>query len=135
MGLTSRSLQVLTIVMAIVATIAPLVWWNRMRGPRPIRWAGRMGLLLVGYALTTVAVLVSVNIAYGGLIVSWGDLLANPHAARHFARHGGGNWQHHVPRVPGTPVPCAPAAPGTSTPPCPTSCPQPRIGATPQPCP
>ena len=77
MLLTSTSLQILTVVLAVLATAAALLLWNRVRGPKAVRVASRVALLLGGYAATAVAVLISVNIAYGGLIVSWSDLFSN----------------------------------------------------------
>jgi hypothetical protein len=90
MLLTSTSLQILTVALAVLSTIAALLLWNRVRGPRPVRVASRMGLLLGGYAATAVAVLISVNIAYGGLIVSWSDLFSNVNPPMmHHMRHSG----------------------------------------------
>jgi hypothetical protein len=90
MQLTSTTLQVSTIVVAILATLAALLLWNRVRGPRPVRALARFGLLSSGYATTAVAVLISVNIAYGGLIVSVSDLFSdiNTIPGPHF-RHPG----------------------------------------------
>jgi hypothetical protein len=87
MRLTSPDTRDLSIAVAVLATIAVLALWNRVRGPRPVRVLTRFGLLLAGYAATAVAVLVSVNIAYGGLIVSLSDLFAdlNPPASHHHA--------------------------------------------------
>jgi hypothetical protein len=77
MVLTSTALQVATIGAAVAATLAALLLWNRVRGPRPVRALARFGLLTGGYAATAVAVLISVNIAYGGLIVSMSDLFSD----------------------------------------------------------
>jgi hypothetical protein len=92
MRLTSPTTQYLTIALAVLATVAVLLLWNRVRGPRAVRILSRIGLLLSGYAATAVAVLVSVNIAYGGLIVSVSDLFAdlNPPMNQHF-----GHMHHH----------------------------------------
>jgi len=101
-SLTSLSLRALTIVLAILATAATMLLWNRVAGPRVTRAASRLGLLLASYTFTMIAVLVSINIAYGGLISSWGGLFDNlrpgplhavdrggsPHAA------GGGGSPH-----------------------------------------
>lgn len=96
MLLTSTTLQVLTIALAVLATIAALLLWNRVRGPRAVRAASRAGLLLGGYAATAVAVLISVNIAYGGLIVSWSDLFSdvNPPTMTHTQHGGRGHGVH-----------------------------------------
>lgn len=91
MSLTGHAFQWLTIAIAVVCTIVVVVLWNRVRGPRSARIAGRVGMLLLGYLTTAVAVLVSVNIAYGGLVASWGDLFDNlqsPHTL---------NEHHHRP--------------------------------------
>jgi hypothetical protein len=77
MLLTDPALQYWSCVAAIIATLAVLMLWNRVQGPKPVRVLSRVGLLLAGYLSTAVAILVSVNIAYGGLIVSVSDLFAN----------------------------------------------------------
>jgi hypothetical protein len=88
MSLTGNTFQWLTIGTAIVITIAVIVLWNRIRGPRPVKLASRLVLLLAGYITTAVAILVSINIAYGGLIATWGDLFANLNPPP-------GNWHPH----------------------------------------
>lgn len=77
MQLTSPALQITTIAIAVAATLAVLLLWNRLPGPRPVRVGFRIILMAGSHAATAVAVLVSVNIAYGGLIVSMDDLFAN----------------------------------------------------------
>jgi hypothetical protein len=96
MLLTDPAVQYWSCVAAILATLAALVLWNRVRGPWAVRALSRLALLLGGYLTTAVAVLVSVNIAYGGLVVSVDDLFAdlNPPAGH----HGGGH--HHGPPAP-----------------------------------
>jgi hypothetical protein len=88
MLLTSTALQISTIVLAVLATIGVLLLWNRVRGPRAVRALSRVALLGGGYAAT--AVLISVNIAYGGLIVSVSDLFSNlnPPQGTHFGHTG-----------------------------------------------
>ena len=90
MLLTDPALQYWTCVAAILATIAVLALWNRVQGPAPVKVLSRVGLLLAGYLTTAVAILVSVNIAYGGLIVSMSDLFAdvNPPMGQ-FMHHNG----------------------------------------------
>lgn len=88
MSLTGSAFQWLTIGAAIVATIAVIGLWNRVGGPRPVKLAGRLALLLACYILAAVAILVSINISYGGLIATWGDLFANLNPAP-------GNWHPH----------------------------------------
>ena len=88
MQLTSSTLQFSTIAVAVLATCAAVLLWNRVRGPRPLRALSRVGLLAGSYAATALAVLISVNIAYGGLIVSVSDLFSDPDAVpAHHLRH------------------------------------------------
>ncbi len=77
MLLTDPAVQYWSCVIAILTTLAVLLLWNRVRGPRAVKGLARIGLLVGGYLATAVAVLVSVNIAYGGLIVSVSDLFAD----------------------------------------------------------
>ncbi|HEY1626211.1 MAG TPA: hypothetical protein VGG16_20695 [Streptosporangiaceae bacterium] len=88
MSLTGGTFQLLTICAAIVVTIAVILLWNRIRGPRPVRLVTRIALLATGYVTAAVAILVSINIAYGGLIATWGDLFANLNPPP-------GNWHPH----------------------------------------
>jgi hypothetical protein len=114
MLLTDPALQYWTCVAAILATIAVLTLWNRVQGPAFVKVLSRVGLLLVGYLTTAVAILVSVNITYGGLIVSMSDLFAdvNPPMGQ-FMRHDGckGNPAHHAVPAPVAemPPPCVPS--------------------------
>ena len=73
----SSSLQILTIVLAVVAAIATAFLWNRLRGPRPVRLLARASILVLGEALASLAILVWLNISNGGLVVTWQDLLGN----------------------------------------------------------
>ena len=77
MTLTSPAFRALTIAAAAGGTVITAALWNRVRGGRGIRLLSRLGLLVLSYGLTAIAVLVSINIAYGGLISTWGDLLDN----------------------------------------------------------
>ena len=103
MLLTDPAVQYWSCVIAALATLAVLMLWNRVRGPRAVKGLSRLGLLAGGYFATAVAVLVSVNIAYGGLIVSVNDLFAdlNPPMG-HFGHHKHG--------------PCDAAMPGNAAP-------------------
>ena len=90
MLLTDPALQYWSCVVAILATVAVLMLWNRVRGPLVVKGLSRLGLLLAGYLTTAVAILVSVNIAYGGLVVSVSVLFAdlNPPMGQFQHRHG-----------------------------------------------
>ena len=96
MLLTDPALQYWSCVAAILATIAALVLWNRVQGPAAVRVLSRTGLLLAGYLTTAMAILVSVNIAYGGLIVSVSDLFAdvNPPMGQFMHSACGGDGIH-----------------------------------------
>jgi enterochelin esterase-like enzyme len=73
----SSSLQILTIVLAVVAAAGTGLLWNRIRGPRPVRLLARAAMLVLGEGLAALAILVWLNISNGGLVVSWQDLLGN----------------------------------------------------------
>jgi enterochelin esterase-like enzyme len=73
----SGSLQITTVVLAVLAALATWLLWNRMRGPRAVRVAQRAALLVFGEVMAAMAILVWVNISSGGLVVSWQDLLGN----------------------------------------------------------
>ncbi|MEV5573124.1 hypothetical protein AB0L06_24035 [Spirillospora sp. NPDC052269] len=77
MSLTGQTFQLLTILATAVLTAATLLLWNRVRGPRPVRLLARAGMLTSNYVVAAVAALVSINIAYGGLIAGWGELMDN----------------------------------------------------------
>jgi hypothetical protein len=103
MLLTDPAVQYWSCVVAVLATVAVLMLWNRVRGPRSVRLLSRCGLLLGGYVATAVAVLVSVNIAYGGLVVSVDDLFADINPPM-------GQYQHHHQRHDRLPQPGRPAS-------------------------
>ena len=94
--LTSTSFQIIMIVFTILLTVGTLLLWNRVRGPRPVKLLSRITLLISSYLLAAMAVLVSINIAYGGLIASWSDLAykLNPSSSSAQAGRGPG-WGGH----------------------------------------
>ena len=106
MQLTSATLQFSAIAAAVLITVATLLLWNRVPGPHTLRWAARVGLLVGGYAATALAVLLTVNILYGGLIVSVSDLFSDPHAKPMHHSHG----PHDPWRQPGADQPTDPGA-------------------------
>ena len=119
MLLTDPAVQYWSCVVAILATLAALMLWNRVRGPWAVKALSRLGLLLGGYVTTAVAVLVSVNIAYGGLVVSVDDLFAdiNPPMNHYHHHHSCGSAAAAASPAStasasgGTPVPAVPAVP------------------------
>ncbi|MFJ3638360.1 alpha/beta hydrolase [Streptomyces sp. NPDC090108] len=74
MSLTGTPFLYTTIVLAVVALILPLALWSRMRGPRPLRTAARVLMLLFaqGTAVTLVFVLVNNQ---NNLYDNWADLV------------------------------------------------------------
>ncbi|MFF7373462.1 alpha/beta hydrolase [Streptomyces tricolor] len=74
MSLTGTPFLYTTIVLSVVALILPLVLWSRMRGPRVLRAAARVLMLLFaqGTAVTLVFVLVNNQ---NNLYDNWADLL------------------------------------------------------------
>ena len=94
--LTSTSFQIIMIVFTILITVGTLLLWNRVRGPRPVKLLSRITLLISSYLLAAMAVLVSINIAYGGLIASWSDLADNLNPSSSSAQAGRGpGWGGH----------------------------------------
>lgn len=73
MSLTGTPFLYTTVVLALVALILPLLLWSRMRGPRPLRTAARVLMLLFaqGTAVTLVFVLVNNQ---NNLYDNWADL-------------------------------------------------------------
>ncbi|WP_225837892.1 esterase family protein [Streptomyces sp. NK08204] len=74
MSLTGTAFLWTTIVLSVVALVLPLVLWSRLRGPRPLRLAARVLMLLFtqGTAVTLVFVLVNNQ---NNLYDDWADLL------------------------------------------------------------
>jgi len=92
-SLTSSGFQLAAILSVIVVTAATLLLWNRVPGPRAVRISARIVMLGTGYLVAGIAALVSINIAYGGLIASWSDLadnLGGPPSTAHSHPHGHG---------------------------------------------
>ena len=120
MLLTDPALQYWSCVTAIIATVAVLMLWNRVQGPVAVKVVSRVGLLLTGYLTTAVAILVSVNIAYGGLIVSMSDLFADVNPPMGQFMHHGGCPGHNFPGAAHHDVAVsAPSGTRTQGPPCP----------------
>lgn len=74
MSLTGTPFLYTTVVLAVVALILPLVLWSRVRGPKPLRAAARLAMLLFaqGTAVTLIFVLVNNQ---NNLYDNWADLL------------------------------------------------------------
>ncbi|AOR31964.1 esterase [Streptomyces fodineus] len=74
MSLTGTPFLYTTIVLAVVALILPLVLWSRVRGPRPLRAAARVLMLLFAQGTAVALIFVLVN-NQNNLYDNWADLL------------------------------------------------------------
>ncbi|MFB1042829.1 alpha/beta hydrolase [Streptomyces chrestomyceticus] len=74
MSLTGTPFFVVLVIATVLAVLATLLLWGRVRGPHPLRWLAR--ILLIGLCqLTAICVVaVAINNSYG-LYASWDDLL------------------------------------------------------------
>ncbi|MFF5474147.1 alpha/beta hydrolase [Streptomyces achromogenes] len=102
MSLTGTPFLCTTVVLSVVALILPLTLWSRMRGPRPLRAAARVLMLLFaqGTAVTLVFVLVNNQ---NNLYDTWDDLLGTGNHVQQAADLGrdgtGGISVQRLPRV------------------------------------
>ncbi|MGW3208561.1 alpha/beta hydrolase [Streptomyces sp. NPDC001135] len=102
MSLTGTPFLYTTIVLAVVALILPLVLWSRVRGPKALRAAARVLMLLFaqGTAVTLIFVLVNNQ---NNLYDNWADLLGTGNhvqQARDLGRDGtGGIAVKRLPKV------------------------------------
>jgi enterochelin esterase-like enzyme len=76
-SLLSVSFRVTAIVAAAIVAILTFLLWNRIPGHPVVRVTARTLMVLAGEAMATLALLACLNVAYGGLFVSWSDLLGN----------------------------------------------------------
>ncbi|HXL93944.1 MAG TPA: alpha/beta hydrolase-fold protein [Streptosporangiaceae bacterium] len=104
----SLSFRIAASVAAVLVAAVTFVLWNRLRGPVPFRVAIRGLFVLLGEAVATLALLAWLNVAYGGLFVSWSDLLGNQ--SMNGAYFAGQVGEVHLNPV--APAPAAPPAPG-----------------------
>ena len=85
MSLTSTPLLILAVCAAVLVPAATYLLWNRVRGPRPVRAASRLGLIGLGQVATLLVVGLLINNQYS-LYASWSDL---------FGQNGGGAVAEH----------------------------------------
>ena len=74
MSLTGTPFFVLTVVVMIAAMALLALVWNRIPGPRPVRYAGRIGATMFSQIAAVIVVLVYVNNTMGPFYDSWQDL-------------------------------------------------------------
>lgn len=75
-GLTSRWFAILLFAVAIAAVAGAVLLWSRVRGPRAVRLAARVGMIVLCQVTAIFVVMVTVNNQYG-FYASWDDLLGN----------------------------------------------------------
>ncbi|MFG2604891.1 alpha/beta hydrolase [Streptomyces sp. NPDC048514] len=102
MSLTGTPFLYTTVVLAVVALALPLVLWSRLRGPRPLRLAGRALMLLFAQGTAVALVFVLVN-NQNDLYDDWADLLGTGNHVQRAADLGpdgtGGMAVERLPRV------------------------------------
>jgi pimeloyl-ACP methyl ester carboxylesterase len=76
MELTSRWFAWLLFAVAVAAVVAALLLWSKVRGPRPVRTAARVGMIVLCQVTAILVVMVTANDDYG-FYASWDDLLGN----------------------------------------------------------
>nr|WP_237554581.1 alpha/beta fold hydrolase [Streptomyces sp. SID4948] len=77
--MTSTWLAVLLCAAAVAAVAGAVLLWSRIRGPRAIRVALRVGMIVVCQLTAIFVVMVTVNNQYG-FYASWDDLLGDANA-------------------------------------------------------
>ncbi|MFI5978762.1 alpha/beta hydrolase [Streptomyces sp. NPDC051452] len=102
MSLTGTPFLYTIVVLAVVALVLPLVLWSRMRGPRPLRAAARVLMLLFAQGTAVALVFVLVN-NQNNLYGDWDDLLGTGNHVQQAADLGrdgtGGIAVRRLPRV------------------------------------
>jgi enterochelin esterase-like enzyme len=102
MSLTGTSFLYTLIALAVVAVALPLVLWSRIRGPRALRAAARVLMLLFAQGTAVALVFVLVN-NQNSLYDNWADLLGTGDHVQQAADLGadgtGGVALHRLPRV------------------------------------
>ena len=80
MGLLGTPLLVVLIVIALAAPVGVVVAWSRVRGPRPVRIASRLAMVLTAQLAALAVGLVALN-DYGQFFTSWSELFGTGPAA------------------------------------------------------
>ncbi len=74
MSLTGTPFFVSTIAVLFFTMVLLGVLWNRIPGPRPVRYAGRLGMTVLSQVAAIMVVLVYINNSMGPFYDSWQDL-------------------------------------------------------------
>lgn len=82
MGLTGSWFAALLCAAAIAAVAGAVVLWSRVRGPRPLRLAARLGMIVLCQVTAILVVMVVVN-DENGFYASWDDLLGSANSGGH----------------------------------------------------
>jgi enterochelin esterase-like enzyme len=74
-SLTGTPFFTLTVAVLVLATALLVLVWNRIPGPRPVRYAGRLGATVFSQITAVVVALVYINNTMGPFYDTWQDLL------------------------------------------------------------
>ncbi|MCQ4080643.1 alpha/beta hydrolase-fold protein [Streptomyces sp. RB6PN25] len=77
MSLTGTPFFVLTVAVLVLATVLLALVWNRIPGPRPLRYAGRLGATIFSQVAAVVVALVYINNTMGPFYDTWQDLFGD----------------------------------------------------------
>lgn len=78
-GLTGRWFAGFLCAAAVAAVAGAVLLWPKVRGPRPVRAAARVGMIVLCQLTAVLVVMVTVNDQYG-FYASWDDLLGSANA-------------------------------------------------------
>src|ERR1044072_7668486 len=102
MSLTGTSFLYTLIALAVTAVVLPLVLWSGLRGPRAVRAAARVLMLLFAQGTAVALVFVLVN-NENNLYDNWGDVFGTGDHVQQAADLGadgtGGIALHRLPKV------------------------------------
>ena len=76
MGLTSGSFFALVIVGVVVLPVVTLVFWNRIPGPKPVKFGSRLAMILMSQTMAVLLAALWINNSYQ-LYYSWSDLMGD----------------------------------------------------------
>lgn len=77
MSLTGTPFFVLTIVILVLTTALVALVWNRIPGPRPVRYTGRLTATMLSQIAAITVVLVYINNTMGPFYDTWQDLFGS----------------------------------------------------------